>query len=150
MKPVILLAAAFTISALLTKFVAGKWNIVFNGNLAMFIMLCFTAIGHFLFMKGMTMMVPDFVPLKKEVVYLTGIAEVLLGFALLVPQLRYAAGTMLIVLFVLMLPANVYAAINHIDYEKGTYDGSGPGYLLFRVPLQLLFIGWVWYFSIRA
>jgi uncharacterized membrane protein len=149
MKPLLILAAVFLIAAATSRVAYGHWNLIFSGNLAMFVMLCFTAMGHFMFTKGMIMMIPGFIPFKKEVVFLTGFAEVLLGVALLVPQFRTVAGLMLIMLFVLMLPANIQAAINHINFEKGTYDGSGPAYLWFRIPLQLLFVGWVWYFALR-
>jgi uncharacterized membrane protein len=44
-----------------------------------------------------------------------------------------------------MLPANVYAALHHIDYEKATTGGKGPGSLWFRVPLQFFFIAWVYF-----
>jgi hypothetical protein len=42
-----------------------------------------------------------------------------------------------------------HAAIKKVDHQKGTYEGSGAGYLWFHIPLQILFIGWVWYFSIQ-
>jgi uncharacterized membrane protein len=150
MKPLMLLVTVFVIAAAILKIVTGSWNCVLSGNLAMFFMLCFTAMGHFMFTKGMTMMMPRFIPFKKQLVFFTGIAEVLLGAALLFPQLRYGAGLVLILLFVLMLPANIHAAMNHLDYEKASYDGKGPSYLWFRIPLQLLFIGWLLYFAIRT
>jgi hypothetical protein len=49
-------------------------------------------------------------------------------------------GMALIIFFVVMLPANINAAVKHIDYQKGTTDGSGVNYLWFRVPLQVFFI----------
>jgi uncharacterized membrane protein len=42
---------------------------------------------------------------------------------------------------------NIYAATQHIDIEKGTFTGPTTPYLWFRIPLQLLFIGWVYYSS---
>jgi uncharacterized membrane protein len=112
-------------------------------------MLFFTAIGHFAFTKGMTLMIPSFVPMKMELVYLTGALEVLLGIGLLIPDLRIYCAWSLVVFFILLLPANINAAIKHIDYQKGTYDGSGTPYLWFRVPLQLLFIAWVYLSAIK-
>ena len=43
-----------------------------SGRIAMSAMLAFTAVAHFVFTKGMTMMLPDFIPYKIETVYLTG------------------------------------------------------------------------------
>ena len=149
MKPLILLITVFAISAVVSHFATGNWHLIFNGNLAMCLMLCFTALGHFKFTKGMAMMLPEFIPLKIELVYFTGIAEILLGLALVIPSLRYVAGIILIVFFLLMLPANIHAAIKHINYETAAYDGKGIRYLWIRVPMQVLFIVWVYYFSVR-
>jgi len=149
MKPLILLIAVFTLSAVVSKLSTGDWHSIFSGNLAMGIMLCFTAFGHFKFTKGMTMMVPGHIPFKMELVYFTGVAEIVLGLALFFPSLRYVAGVILIVLFILLLPANIYAAIKNINYETAAYDGKGIGYLKIRIPMQVLFIVWVLYFSVR-
>jgi uncharacterized membrane protein len=55
----------------------------------------------------------------------------------------------LIVFFVLLLPANINAAIKHIDYQKGTFEGQGLNYLWFRIPLQILFIVWTYMSAIK-
>ena len=149
MKPLILLLAVFAISAGVSQFSTGSGHLIFSGNLAMCVMLCLTAFGHFKFTHGMGMMMPGFVPFKIQLVYLTGVAEILLGFALLFPSLRHLAGIILVVLFILMLPANIHAAIRHINYETATYDGKGMSYLWIRIPMQALFIIWVLFFSIK-
>jgi hypothetical protein len=46
-----------------------------------------------------------------------------------------------------MLPANIKAAINNINYQTGALNGNGPSYLWFRIPLQLFFIFWVYHFA---
>ncbi len=149
MKVLIVLIATFLLFIFTSKIAAGKWNLLFGGNLAMFIMLCFTALGHFKFANGMIMMMPDFIPLKKEIVFISGLAEIVLGLALLFPALRNIAGIVLVLLFLLMLPANINAAVKHINFEKADYSGPGLSYLWFRIPMQLFLILWVWYFSIR-
>jgi uncharacterized membrane protein len=149
MKPLILLIAVFAIAAVIAQFSTGNWNLVFSGNLAMCIMLFLTAFGHFKFTKGMTMMLPGLIPFKTQLVYFTGIAEIVLGLALTFPSLRYGAGIILIVIFILLLPANIYAAFKHINYETAAYNGKGLGYLWIRIPMQVLFILWVLYFSVK-
>jgi uncharacterized membrane protein len=148
MKPLIVLLSVFVVSTVIFRIVGKDWNLSFSGNLAMFLMLMLTASGHILFTRGMTMMLPPFIPFKTPVIYLTGIAEVLLGAALLFPSFRHIAGIALIVFFILLLPANIYAAFRHVDIEQATYTGPGLAYLWFRIPLQLLFIGWLVYFSL--
>ena len=149
MKPFILLLAVFILTVVVAMLSTGTWHLVFAGNLSMCIMLFFTALGHFKFTKGMTMMLPGSIPLRKEIVYFTGLLEILFGLALLFPSFRHMAGIVLIVLFILMLPANIYAASKHINYEMATYDGKGIDYLWIRIPMQVLFILWVLYFSIK-
>ena len=67
------------------------------------------------------------------------------GFGLIIWTLL----AFLIVFFILILPVNINAALRHIDYEKGTYEGPGTKYLWFRIPLQVLFILWVYWFALR-
>ena len=150
MKPLIVLIAAFGLSSLVCKAATGEWQAITCGNIAMGVMLLFTALGHFKFTQGMEMMLPDIVPYKRTVVYLTGIAEIAFGLGLFFPSLRHLIGIALIAMLVLMLPANIRAALHHINYETGARDGSGPSYLLFRIPLQVVFIGWIWYFAVRG
>ena len=112
-------------------------------------MLVFTAVGHFAFTEGMAMMLPPFIPYKTEVVYLTGLIEMAAAVGLIIPRLRSLTAWLLIAFFMLVLPANIYAALQHVDYQNATFDGQGPGYLWFRIPLQLFFIIWVYLSAIR-
>jgi uncharacterized membrane protein len=149
MKPLIILLTVFVISIAAIKLINEVTNIPLAGRIAMAAMLVFTAVGHFAFTKGMSMMLPDFVPFKTETIYLTGLIEIAAAVGLLIPGLRYITGWLLIVFFLLLLPANIYAAFKHVDYQKGTLEGPGLTYLWFRVPLQLLFIVWTYLSAIR-
>jgi uncharacterized membrane protein len=148
MKPLFVLIIVFALSLAIGKATTGSWHLVMAGNIAMCCMLCFTALGHFKFTKGMVAMIPDRIPFRKALVYFTGMAELLLGVVLLFPAGRYAAGIILIILFLAMLPANINAANHHIDFESGNASGKGLRYLWFRIPLQLFFLAWVLYFAI--
>ena len=148
MKPLIILLAVFLCALPIIKLVKRKWDPVLAGNIAMTAMLLFTAIGHFIFPKGMTMMLPDFLPFKETIVYLTGVIEIAAAIGLLLPAWRTTTAWLLIVFFILILPANIIAAVRHVNIEKGTLDGPGISYLWFRIPLQLLFIVWVCWFSL--
>lgn len=72
-------------------------------------------------------------------VWISGIAEILGGAGLLVPKARRFAGLALIVLLVLVFPANINMAVNHI------YIGSmNNDFILWaRLPLQLILIAWL-------
>ncbi len=149
MKLFFLLILVFLISAAIGKASTGNWKLLFSGNLAMCLMLCLTAFGHFKYPAGMAMMVPAFIPFKAGIVLVTGTAEILLGIMLLFPGLRQVAGITLIIFFVLMLPANIYAALNHVNFMNVSKSGPGVSYLWFRVPLQIAFIAWVYFFSVK-
>jgi uncharacterized membrane protein len=112
-------------------------------------MLLLTAIGHFKFMKGMTMMMPPFIPAKKQVVIATGFLEIAAAIGLLIPSIIKITGILLIIFFVLILPANIYAATKKVNLEKADYTGSGITYLWFRIPEQIFFIAWIYWFTIK-
>ncbi|MBN9297734.1 MAG: hypothetical protein J0I41_12010 [Filimonas sp.] len=149
MKPILVLIGTFLLSVIISRIATGDIHLAFSGNLAMCMMLFLTATGHFLFPTGMTMMLPPIIPFKKMIIYLTGIFEIIAGVALLFPAARIVTGWLLLAFFILILPANIYAAYKHVNLEQATYEGPGLNYLWFRVPEQILFIGWVYYFSIH-
>jgi hypothetical protein len=66
MKPLIVLLASFGVSLLSLYFINGQYQVAFSGRIAMSVMLAYTTLGHFLYSKGMTMMIPNFVPFKKR------------------------------------------------------------------------------------
>lgn len=150
MKPLFVLLIVFVVSLLTLRMIKGTYEITQSAAIAMSAMLVFTAIGHFVFTKGMSMMIPKFIPFKESFVYLTGVFEILIAIGLLIPKFKMVSGWALIIFLLLMLPANIYASINHVNYQKGTFDGNGLSYLWFRIPLQLLFILWTYYSVIRT
>ncbi len=149
MKPVFVLISVFVLSLLARAVFVKEWNYVLAGNIAMGAMMIFTSVAHFAFAKGMVMMMPSFLPMKQFLVYITGLMEALLGIGLVMSSTRYYAAIALIIFFILVLPANIMAAKRKVNIEKADYTGPGLSYLKFRIPLQLFFIAWVWYFGIR-
>ena len=149
MKPLIVLLSSFTIAIFVVRIVKKEYDFALSARIAMSIMLCFTAIGHFAFTKGMSMMIPQFIPYKTGLVYITGLFEIILAIGLLIPKLKMISGWALIIFLLLMLPANIYASIHNINFQKGTFDGNGLSYLWFRIPLQFLFIVWTYFSTIR-
>ena len=149
MKPLIVLLVTFLFTAIILRLLRKKYTLVLAARIAMSVMLVFTAIGHFTYTKGMAMMIPAFIPYKTSIVYLTGIIEIVAAIGLLLPSVRRLTAWFLIAFFILILPANIFAAIHHVDYQNATFDGPGTSYLWFRVPLQVLFIIWTYFCSIK-
>ncbi len=149
MQLLYILFGVFIISLVVTKYFTKAFDYSLSGRMAMSVMLLLTGIGHFVFTQGMIMMMPDLIPFKKELVYITGILEICAAFGLLVFRFQHMTAWLLIIFFLLILPANIHAALNHIDLQTGNDTGPGPDYLWFRIPLQVFFIAWVYFFGIR-
>lgn len=149
MVPEITLLAVSLFALLLLKWRHREFRFAQAARIGMAAMLFVTGGAHFGFAKGMAMMLPEAVPFKMGVVYLTGILEIAAGIGLLIPKMAARTGWWLIAFFVCITPANIYAALHHVNLETAGYDGNGPAYLWFRLPLQLIFIAWVYYSAIR-
>lgn len=149
MITLVVLFAAFAITLFIQYIIRKRTNINLAGRIAMACMLLFTGIGHFAFTKGMSMMLPDFVPYKELLVLATGVLELAGAVGLLIPATQRITSLMIIIFFILILPSNIYASVHHINYQTASYDGKGPEYLWIRIPMQVIFIFWVWYFGYR-
>lgn len=145
MKPLFVLLVTFVLAGIVIKIISGSWNFSLAGTIAMSAMLLFTSIAHYAFANGMTLMMPSFLPFKKQLVWATGLLEIIFAVALLLPAWKHTACIALIIFFLLIIPANINAAVKKVDYQKGNYEGSGVNYLWFRVPLQVFFIAWVYW-----
>ena len=102
----------------------------------------FSALGHFVSTQEMSAMLPSSVPYRIEIIYLTGVLELLGAIGVWIPKLMKLTGVCLILMAVGLLPANIYSAINHVDF--GGHE-NGVVYLLVRVPFQFFLIWWTYY-----
>jgi uncharacterized membrane protein len=103
---------------------------------ALSVMILFTANAHFTSLKeDLIKMVPKRFPYPRQIVFVTGILEILGAIGLLIPQVRTAAGICLAILFVAMFPANMNAA-----RKKVPLRGKPATPLWLRLPMQVLFI----------
>ncbi len=115
------------------------------GRGALVIMFLFTGVSHFTSMKyDFAAMIPPPLPNELWVIYVTGVLEIAGAIGLLIPRTRKLAGVCLVLLLIALFPANVYATLNEI-----TLRGEAPTPLWLRGPMQLLYIGMVWWTSIK-
>ena len=149
MKPLIVLVVSFLISIFFLRIINKEYNVVLAARISMSIMLVFTALGHFLFSKGMILMIPDIVPFKLFLVYGTGVLEILFAIGLHVEKYREFTAWSIIIFLAIMLPANINASFLELNYQTGEYNGKGLVYLWFRIPLQILFIVWTYLSAIK-
>jgi uncharacterized membrane protein len=101
-----------------------------------------TALAHFVSTEQMATMIPSSIPYRIELIYLTGVLELLGAIGVWIPRLERLTGVLLILMLIGVLPANVYSAINRVEYGG---HGAGPAYLLVRVPFQLFVIWWTYF-----
>lgn len=64
----------------------------------------------------MAAMLPPAIPSRVELIYLTGVLELLGALGVWIPGLMRLTGVCLILMLVGILPANIYSAINHVEF----------------------------------
>jgi len=87
---------------------------------------------------------PPYLPLHSELSYISGFFEILGAIGLLFAQTRKASGYGLLILLIIIFPANIHMAIHpeyFPDYSKLT--------IYLRLPLQFLFMAWVYWATLR-
>ncbi|ODP36849.1 DoxX family protein [Sphingomonas turrisvirgatae] len=115
---------------------ASRWRRIARLALAGFYLLA--GIGHLVFTDAMVRITPDWVPMARAVVIMTGICELIGAAGLLTRQWRVAAGWAFAVYALCVFPANVKHAM--IDVSAGT--GLSAWYHIPRLLVQPLIIWW--------
>ncbi len=98
-------------------------------------------VNHFISPSIYLEMMPAWLPAKEAANWISGTAEIAGGLGLLLPLLRRAASWGLIALLVAVFPANVHVALQG---HMAGLDASA-WVLWLRLPLQVVFIAWVWW-----
>jgi uncharacterized membrane protein len=105
------------------------------------------AIGtlHFVRPKPFVRIVPKYLPAPLALVYISGFFEILGGLGLLIPDARSWAAWGLIALYIAVFPANIYMLSHNISLDPRK---PIPRWALWlRLPFQLLFIVWAYWFT---
>ena len=99
-------------------------------------------VNHFVNPQFYLRMMPTFLPAPLFLIYLSGFFQIALGALLLVPRFSRRAAIGLIALLIAVFPANIYMATNpHLFAE------FSPPALYARLPLQLVLIGWAFWYA---
>lgn len=83
---------------------------------------------------------PGFVPFPLQCVYVSGALEALGGLGVLIPNVRRPAGWGLVLLLIVVFPANIQMAWDAVVHAKPLWVQA---LLLARLPLQWPLILWV-------
>ncbi len=103
-------------------------------------------INHFVSPEMYLAMMPPWVPWPELANVVSGGAEIAGGIGVFFPRLRRLAAWGLIALLVAIFPANLDAAFNGMEIN----GQAVPNWILWaRLPVQALFITWVWAACLR-
>ncbi len=90
-------------------------------------------------------MMPPYIPYHRDLVYLSGLAEIVLGVAVLIPQTRNLAAWGTILLLIAIFPANLHVALHNVPLFGGS-QGLGMWNWV-RLPFQAVLILWAWWYT---
>ena len=108
--------------------------------LALFFVLA--GVSHFRNPDFFVSIMPPYLPAQLELVYLSGVFEILLGLGVLLPATRRWAGWGLVALLFAVYPANVHMALNPDPFVA---QGTPLWALYLRLALQFVFVAWAWW-----
>ena len=105
-----------------------------------------TGVSHFTSPTRFMEMMPPFIPAHAEMIMISGVAEIAGALGLMIPTTRWAAGMGLLVLLVVVSPANVYLAMAG-ETVRGMPSASWPYWV--RSPFQFVHMAWIYRFAVR-
>lgn len=102
----------------------------------------FAGVMHFINPDFYLKIMPPYLPWHLGLVYLSGVFEIVLGIMVIIPKYTRIAAWGLIALLIAVFPANIYAAMN-----PQIMPDVPPIAQWIRLPFQLVFIAWAWWFT---
>lgn len=107
---------------------------------AMFILI---GVMHLAKPRKLTYMIEGMLPYPLALVLITGVMEVVLGIGLCFAATAYGSAWALMILLVLMFPANIRVAVANLPAPGGL--PAKPWYTWSRLLFQPLYIWWLWW-----
>jgi len=111
------------------------WNIL---KIVIALFMIYAGIQHFVKPEFFLPFVPEFLPLKTTIIYVSGIAEILVGLLLLIKKYAKIGAFGILVLLFLFLPIHIWDV-----FAEAPVIGSRKAALI-RLPIQFLLIFIVW------
>ena len=110
------------------------------------VLLAAQGVNHFVNEAFFVSIMPDYLPWHRELVWLSGVAEVAIGLGMLAPRpaLLRLSGWAAIALFLAIFPANI-----HMAMHPERYKDLPPVALYVRLPVQGVFLLWAWWTCLR-
>jgi len=105
----------------------------------------FAGSAHFLRADAYLPMMPHYLPWHAQLVFLSGLAEVLCGLGVLFPPTRKLAAWGTIALLVAVFPANIHVALHDVPLFGATEGAGALNWI--RLPFQGVLIAWAWWYT---
>jgi uncharacterized membrane protein len=99
-------------------------------------------VNHFVNPGFYLKIMPPYLPWHLALIYISGLAELVLGIILPIPKLRILAGWGIIALLIAVFPANIHMALN-----PELFSDINPIALWIRLPLQGVLIAWAYWYT---
>lgn len=117
---------------------------VFKTLMKLLLAVFFIAAGanHFIAPDFYLRIMPPYLPWHRELVFLSGVLEIVFGAMLLIPRLSQIAAWGIIAVLIGVFPANIHMAVN-----SHLYPEISPALLWIRLPLQGALVAWAFWFT---
>ena len=119
-----------------------KFDIKYFSMIVMGVFYISIGVSHFTSPIWYVKIVPPYLPYKLELVYISGLFEILFGGMLFFKKTRFLAGWGLILLLIAVYPANIYLA-----QTNGAAMNTTPLIAWGRLPVQFIFVGLAYWHS---
>lgn len=98
--------------------------------------------------EKLTYMIAGILPYAHALVITSGVLEIVLGIGLLFPSVRVYAAWALIILLILMFPANIHVAVKQLPAPGGL--PAAPWYTWSRLAFQPIYCVWIWWAAVAS
>jgi uncharacterized membrane protein len=115
-------------------------------RISVFVMGAFyiaAGLNHFRAPEFYLPIMPPYLPWHEQLIFVSGIAEVMIGVGLWIARTRVLAAWGAIALLIAVFPANIHMAL--ADVPIGDPPHSAGLFRWVRLPLQFVLIAWAWW-----
>ena len=109
-------------------------------NTSLSLILLIASIAHFVVPHLFLPAMPPYMPWHHEIIFLTGILEILFAFGLICKKTIRITSSLLVAYFIAILPAHIHVSLHEITM----FGINSPTLLWARTFFQLVFIYWAY------
>ncbi len=124
--------------------------LVLAGRLAMSVMLVFSAVSSYVYQEGILLTYPIFFSdvWKQKLILANADFKIALAAGFVLKDLAQISAIFIIAYFILSFSTDIKACKKNISIKRANYTGHGSWLILIKIPSQLIFIFWTYYFGL--